>query len=206
MDINKENSKKRIIDTAVRIFAGKGFSGARIDEIAEDANVNKALIYYYFKNKKSILNEIFSLFFKESTEMLVNFIKRGGFLKDADENKRLFEVEYIGYLESNKDILKIIIMESLTGNIKETPIFKLVDIRSNLKNAHVEEIQKYLEIPEKEKQQMFVTEFFTGVIPFINYIVFKDNWCKHFNISEIELKNYFVNAMEVTHEQHHKKK
>jgi len=102
MNKNSEESKQRILNTAARLFAEKGYDGARIDEIAREARVNKALIYYYHKSKEAILTELFRTFFKESTAMLLNFVERGGFAENAEENKRLFEAEYSHYLESNK--------------------------------------------------------------------------------------------------------
>ena len=40
-----ENTKQRILEAAAHEFASKGFDGARVDEIARSAGVNKALIY-----------------------------------------------------------------------------------------------------------------------------------------------------------------
>ncbi|MCL0088711.1 TetR/AcrR family transcriptional regulator [Dehalococcoidia bacterium] len=45
--MGEKNRKQRILDAALEIFASKGFEGARIDEIAKTAGVNKALLYYY---------------------------------------------------------------------------------------------------------------------------------------------------------------
>jgi TetR/AcrR family transcriptional regulator len=47
-------SRTSILEAAGRIFAGQGLSGARTEAIAADAGVNKALLYYYFKNKEDI--------------------------------------------------------------------------------------------------------------------------------------------------------
>jgi AcrR family transcriptional regulator len=44
----------RILATAERIFAERGLAGARIDEIAAEAHVNKALLYYYFSSKRNL--------------------------------------------------------------------------------------------------------------------------------------------------------
>ena len=49
------DSRERILDAARSEFAEKGFDGARVDEIAKRADVNKALIYYYFKGKDELL-------------------------------------------------------------------------------------------------------------------------------------------------------
>jgi TetR/AcrR family transcriptional regulator len=47
-------TKQKILRAAVREFSAHGFSGARTGAIAEAARVNKALLYYYFKNKKGL--------------------------------------------------------------------------------------------------------------------------------------------------------
>src|ERR1700676_4616129 len=44
----------RIVATAEQIFAEQGLAGARMDEIARAAKVNKALLYYYFRSKEEL--------------------------------------------------------------------------------------------------------------------------------------------------------
>src|SRR5258707_5971562 len=57
-------SQAAILKAAVREFAREGVAGARTDAIARSAGVNKALLYYYFKDKESlyqaVLDEVFS--------------------------------------------------------------------------------------------------------------------------------------------------
>jgi TetR/AcrR family transcriptional regulator len=52
------DSKERIVACAEEVFARKGFAGARTQEIAELAGVNKAMIYYYFESKEKLLREV----------------------------------------------------------------------------------------------------------------------------------------------------
>jgi AcrR family transcriptional regulator len=52
--------REKILSVAGRLFWQKGYLGTSIDEIARAANVNKASIYYYFKNKTEILYEVAS--------------------------------------------------------------------------------------------------------------------------------------------------
>jgi AcrR family transcriptional regulator len=49
-----EATKANILDVAVREFADKGLSGARIDEIAEQTRTSKRMIYYYFGSKEGL--------------------------------------------------------------------------------------------------------------------------------------------------------
>ncbi|RPJ09865.1 MAG: TetR/AcrR family transcriptional regulator [Spirochaetaceae bacterium] len=204
MEKHPEESRGRILAAAKKVFAQKGYSGARIDEIAGEAAVNKALIYYYFKSKEAILNELFTVFFRHSTEMLLDFVERGGFAQNPEENKRKFEIEYLGYLETNMDLLKIIVMESLKSEAGEIPLFKLVDISGNAPGDRMENIKEYLGKNNIEQKQEMVTEFFTGIMPYVCYLVLKDKWCSHFHMTQAELRKCFDKAMEETHEQYHK--
>jgi len=58
-----EESRAAILQAAVREFSREGVAGARTDAIARAAHVNKALLYYYFKDKETlygaVLNQVF---------------------------------------------------------------------------------------------------------------------------------------------------
>ncbi|MGA8865322.1 MAG: helix-turn-helix domain-containing protein, partial [Candidatus Sulfotelmatobacter sp.] len=49
-----EESRAAILQAAAQEFAEYGIAGARIDAIAREARVNKALLYYYFKDKETL--------------------------------------------------------------------------------------------------------------------------------------------------------
>jgi TetR/AcrR family transcriptional regulator len=49
-----DQTRKKILRAAVREFSTHGLSGARTDAIAKSAKVNKALLYYYFKDKQGL--------------------------------------------------------------------------------------------------------------------------------------------------------
>ncbi len=49
-----EASRRNILEVATEEFARKGFSGARIDEIAARTNTSKRMIYYYFTDKEGL--------------------------------------------------------------------------------------------------------------------------------------------------------
>jgi TetR/AcrR family transcriptional regulator len=49
-----DQARERILAAALREFSAHGLAGARTDTIAASAKVNKALLYYYFKNKESL--------------------------------------------------------------------------------------------------------------------------------------------------------
>ena len=59
-----EKTRAAILKSALEEFAHEGVTGARTDEIARRAGVNKALLYYYFKDKEGLyaaaLDQVFT--------------------------------------------------------------------------------------------------------------------------------------------------
>lgn len=53
------DTEQRILDAAHTVFVRRGTAGARMQEIAEEADVNKALLHYYFRNKNRLAEAVF---------------------------------------------------------------------------------------------------------------------------------------------------
>jgi AcrR family transcriptional regulator len=51
-------SEQRLLDTATEVFLQEGFSGARVEKVAEKAGVNKAMIYYHFRSKRGLYQAV----------------------------------------------------------------------------------------------------------------------------------------------------
>jgi AcrR family transcriptional regulator len=51
-------ARQKILDAASRAFAEEGFAGARVDEIARRAGVNKAMLYYHVGDKQALYGEV----------------------------------------------------------------------------------------------------------------------------------------------------
>jgi AcrR family transcriptional regulator len=64
--LNKADSRKEpeatenaIFEAARRVFTRKGYAAARMDEIAKEAGINRALLHYYFRSKERMFEKIF---------------------------------------------------------------------------------------------------------------------------------------------------
>lgn len=55
----EERTRDRILRTAERLFAERGFNGVSVRELAAAARVNIALIGYHFRNKEGLLSEVY---------------------------------------------------------------------------------------------------------------------------------------------------
>lgn len=54
-----KKTEDRILEAATRIFMTRGMAGARMQDIADQAGINKALLHYYFSNKEKLFEVIF---------------------------------------------------------------------------------------------------------------------------------------------------
>ena len=73
------NTEALILDAARRVFIEKGMDGARMQEIADLAGINKALLHYYFRTKEKLFNTIFNQSFGE-------FFSRMSILMASEKN------------------------------------------------------------------------------------------------------------------------
>lgn len=192
-------TKARILSTAEKLFSEVGFDKARVDDIAKEAGVNKALIYYYFESKDEILKTLFSSLVEDAKRMLVETVEKASDVLNEDNYKVLFDI-YIRFIMEKRKILKVAIAES----VKESSSISVVMELGNLIiNAEIESIRKACEskglnYPE-DKKEMLVMEFFTGLMPFICFALFEDQWESYYHISEKELCEYFYEAFKKTH-------
>jgi TetR/AcrR family transcriptional regulator, fatty acid metabolism regulator protein len=66
--IVQEDRRRRILDAAVRVFARRGYHGARVGDIATEAGVAHGLLYHYFSSKDEVLETVFRDNFGELLE------------------------------------------------------------------------------------------------------------------------------------------
>ena len=64
-------TKRKILNTAIKLFAEKGYDNASTEEITAVAGVAKGSLYYHFSKKE----DIFDLMLKEGTELLKNSVE-----------------------------------------------------------------------------------------------------------------------------------
>lgn len=87
------DTEQRILDAAHTVFVRRGTAGARMQEIAEEAGVNKALLHYYFRSKNRLGEAVFR---RVATELF----SRAGAIFGADDDLDVKVRQIIGlYLD-----------------------------------------------------------------------------------------------------------
>src|SRR5246500_285610 len=84
-----EESRAAILQAAAHEFAEHGIAGARTDAIARQAHVNKALLYYYFKDKETLYGAVLDDAFSGLKETVLRVL-------DGNESPRNKIMAYVG--------------------------------------------------------------------------------------------------------------
>ena len=87
-----QSTEERILDAAKKVFISKGMSGARMQDIADEAGINKALLHYYFRSKEKLFETIFKEIMQQVLPVMSAIIESD---KPLFEKIKLFCNEYI---------------------------------------------------------------------------------------------------------------
>lgn len=52
-------TEEQILEAAKKVFQEQGFAGARMQEIADEAGINKSMLHYYFRSKDKLFQNVF---------------------------------------------------------------------------------------------------------------------------------------------------
>ncbi len=107
-DKKDKNTEENIITAAERVFIDKGMDGARMQHIADEAGINKALLHYYYRSKQKLFNIVFTTAFKAFAPDLIKVFQREG---DFFSKLRNFVKTYLDVLERNPHIPGFILHE-----------------------------------------------------------------------------------------------
>jgi TetR/AcrR family transcriptional regulator len=74
----RDESRAKILAAAEQIFARDGLAGARTEAIAAAAGVNKALLYYYFRDKEKMYEAVIEEHLKDFNDQALAVLTAGG--------------------------------------------------------------------------------------------------------------------------------
>lgn len=134
----KAKTERLILDTARLIFLEKGFAGASIGDIAAAADINKSLIYHYFKNKEELWKAV-------KLDIVVADLGEKDSLHHSDISTLRELIEWIVPLRFNlyaksPDLVKLMLLQRLEeeGGIQgipgNSPTTDVAAIIENLQN------------------------------------------------------------------------
>jgi len=102
------NTEQKILEAARQVFIHKGMEGARMQEIADEAGINKALLHYYYRSKDKLFEAVFSQIFTEFFGKVSIVLFSEASIKDKII---LFTDTYIDTIAANPFVPQFIINE-----------------------------------------------------------------------------------------------
>jgi AcrR family transcriptional regulator len=125
----ENETRSRILKSAMRLFAKKGFDGTTTKELAEDAGVAEGTLFRHFTNKKAILIEVATQGWIDLlTDLLTEFSEMGSYKAVAEVMKHRMM-----HMRENVDLLRVCFIEvqfheDLRDQIQQEVIEKMTDV------------------------------------------------------------------------------
>ena len=110
---------KKIMDAAIEIFAQGGYAGARMDEIAKKAEINKAMIYYRIGDKKALYSRVLKGIFADAAEIITERVSKG---KTPEEKIVLYVRALTNVPEIHPYLPNIMMWELASGGMNFPPV------------------------------------------------------------------------------------
>lgn len=159
------HTKEKIFMAASEIFEEKGYSGARMQEIADRAGINKALLHYYFATKDQLFMAVFQVLLQKMFEKIISI-----FAQDISfrEKIRRFLDEHIEFLIKNPKLPLFLMNEisrnpALSEGLKET--IQYGQLRDLIYEKHAKELKGF-GIKKNDMPQIMITIASMSVFPF----------------------------------------
>lgn len=109
MSVKSDNStEQKILEAAETVFHEKGYDGARMQEIADKASINKGLLHYYFKSKDALFDAIFGMALKRMMSNINAILSTD---IPLEEKIDLIVDGYMNMLSRNSSLPRFVIME-----------------------------------------------------------------------------------------------
>ncbi len=118
-------SRDAILDAAIRCFAAQGFAATTIKDLAAEADVNSALLYYYFTDKQTLYRETLRHVAQRLSDSAGRRLDED---LPPDEVVRRFVQQQAEFLIANPHVPRLMLREMLehTGRHAEEAIVSLI--------------------------------------------------------------------------------
>jgi TetR/AcrR family transcriptional regulator len=126
---NDSATAKRILAAAEQHFAAQGMAGARTEEIAFAARANKAMLYYYFGDKRRLHRAVLENLFRQLRAGVYAPAARS--TKSPHERLLEFITSYFDFLASHPNYPRLVQREAM----KDTTDFQWI-VRNHLRPSH----------------------------------------------------------------------
>lgn len=201
-NIKNITPEEQILNAAKKVFQLKGMEGARMQEIADEAGINKAMLHYYFRSKALLFEAVFYNAFDQLAPQLKEVLESENSIA---EKVKQFTSNYISFIVKHPYIPNFIILEL---NRNENFILKLKENKSffNL-DAFENQVEKEVSegiIKPIKASQLFINILALNMFPFLAKPILKPitnsdetAFQQLMKARKTEVANFIINAIKI---------
>jgi AcrR family transcriptional regulator len=200
--IKTENTETEILIAAKEIFQQKGMAGARMQEIADKAKINKALLHYYYRSKQLLFEAVFKSAFSLLAPQLNKVLNDES---DLFEKIRKFTENYVSFVIKHPYLPNFVIQE-----LNKNPEF-VQKLRSEKNFPSIEKFKLQVSdainqgiIKPIEAEQLFINIISLNIFPFIGepllmalVNVDKESYNKILENRKTEVAEFIINSIKI---------
>lgn len=153
--------KKKVLTTALKLFANHGFHATTTAKIAKQASVSEGTIYKYFASKQDLLTQLLQPILEDI---------RDNFFSDLDEQPDLQSMvdfivdDRIQFIEANFDFIRVIFQGVLTGKMIDNHTLQSFLDGDNGVMTRLEDMQKTFPQINQQLTPLQMARIFVGPI------------------------------------------
>jgi AcrR family transcriptional regulator len=159
-------TEDKIFESATEVFIEKGMDGARMQDIADRAGINKSLLHYYYRTKEHLFNAVYEMI---AGQMFKKFAPVLDENLSLEEKIRFFFREHIAFMQKNPRLPVFLLNEFHRNPQRIRKLIQNIDINklwTTLEAQHMEELKRY-NITKENIPQFMTTVAGMSVFPFV---------------------------------------
>lgn len=197
-----ENTESQILDAAQNVFQRKGMDGSRMQEIADEAGINKAMLHYYYRSKKMLFEAVFKGAFSLLAPQLNKILNDDSSIFDKIKS---FSNNYISFVIKHPYLPNFILQElnrnpDFVKKLQTDKDFPNIEKFRNQVNAKVAEGV----IRPIKAEQLFINIMALNIFPFIGAPMLKgfinindDSYQQLMKDRKTEVADFIINSIKV---------
>ncbi len=107
-----QRTRDRILRTAIKFFAARGYSGVSVDEVVAVAKVNKRMVYHYFGDKAGLYAAALTKVYSRLAEVEADVFRDKPSVSDALDG---IVRAYFRFLQATPEFVALLLWENLQG-------------------------------------------------------------------------------------------
>lgn len=162
---DQSSTELKIFEAARDVFQSKGLEGARMQEIADKAEINKSMLHYYYRSKEKLFEKVYQLSIIKVLPQIVSLLNEDLPLEQKLHN---FTGKYLEIIKANPDI-PLFVLHELNKNPTRLKTFMLNEIGKKVRPflRQLEEEAKRGNTVDLPPEQLMVNIMSMLIFPFI---------------------------------------